>query len=1131
MGSLRFASFVVGVAAGAAALAAPADAHAFTTRVHIAIANDLRTALVASGGSSIALKLGPYSVVLSAADAKAISEQPLAFRAGAVGPDNVIFPGMTDPSHAIEQRPFEQCQLLYDAAITDEERAYAIGCFLHGSTDAIAHHYVNWMTGETFTLNPITSARGSSWSNVVRHMVAEAMIQKAAYGLKPAAFGAGALAHAIPKGFVLRAYFDTKSPLWQVAAKHAKDKLDAARAAKPGASLPTVIGSAGLAPAEQLVLAPLYIEEIEASRTKLRANVVASIAAMQDTSTSDGAKLKVTAGADGKLGTYDDKTACSASCPTLYAKYFTYVGLLQPRKSASGATLPSAFDKISDELGSDLRAFSPALVQTIENVSTELNKPVTASSDGLDLDKGKVATLFSPMRDWADDVTTIDYEAVTKAVVPEWLQDLEDLMSTAGVSVKIPDVVAALMQPIVDPIKDALKGYVIDQAETYVGTLVDEYKKGYATTTSEFEKRLALSAGAGSKGTALENLFDSGLWAHSFNVAAAAIAKHDVVLPDPGDVGPATFDASHTPAWMQLGVCDYLRSAVFPLGLDVKALLTVRTGDATYEAKVTEDAPFECHDGSLSAFAASPTVETCKLTKLSSLMTSKRGSVSRAYPPALAASKPACRNLKVEGLPDPPETPDAGVPVDDAGVPLDDAGNPIDPVPNAAASTEDAGGCGCRVTGGATSGATSSLLALAGVAGIVLRRRRRAAVLAAAMLGAGAGGCSGGDGEGTPTVESDAGAEVESDVGSEDVAADGADADIPDTSVDAPSDTAPDATPDADPAAAKLLEALGDSVWSATQTRTEKGASKTRAYELRFRASGLEWAEVRNPFGPARMRTLRVFTVDPDGKTVRSTILSPAGWPTHPDNGKKETWSFEVLPGSPRKLQITSGGKTETFTEGAWAKPTSGLTAFVSVFSTTGKVNDAFCGTGSFSSIDRAAIWEFARGKSTEKPVGSDVVAGARLLTWNDLSAGDNWAVGDVDGFATLGGTELSDQANFVVRYVGTVKHTGSAFRMRELDDDVKDAVWAFLGGKVGSLSVSDLFLEVHGKAAADSTPDEPSTSIAAGDVPIEIFVLRCAAKIQKTDVQIQMGSGTWRLVGNVPSTPRIDDTIFPPAL
>lgn len=1086
-------------AVAAATLGHAATANAFTTRIHIALANEVRTALVAGGGQTIALKLGPYSVTLSDVDAKAIIEQPLAFRAGAVGPDNVIFPGMTDPSHAIEQRPFEQCQVLYGMAVTAEERAYAIGCFLHGSTDAIAHHYVNYMTGETFTLTPITSGRMSSWSNVVRHITAEAQLQKAAFTLKSSNFGAGPMSHAIPKSFVLRAYFDTKSPLWQMASKHARDKFEKNRAARPGASLVTLVSTSGLAPAEQLVMAPFYIEEIEAGRVKLRADIEASIKTMQSWSSTDGSKLRVTAGADGVLGTLDDKTACTASCPTLYAKYFTYVSILKPRKDAGGMMLPSAFDKISDELGKDLRAFSPALVQTIENVSAKMNGPLSPTSDGMDMSKADVSIAFAPMKDWSNDLTTIDYETISRAVVPEWLQKLEDLMNTAGVSVSIPDVVAALMQPVVQPIKDAVKAYVIDLAEAQVGTLIDEYKKNYSATTAEFAGRL--NAAATSKGTVLANFYDTGIWAHSFNIAAAAIAKHELVLPDEGDVGPATFDAAHTPSWMQPGVCEYLRTAIFPLGLDVKALLSV---GADAPAVVSDDAPIECHDGSLTSFTKSPSTTNCALTNLATLMTSKVGSVSRSYPPDLG-EKPPCRYLAVPGLPDPPERPETGVPGDDGGVPGSDGGTD----PGATPPTSADGGCGCRTTSRG-SDAPWALLALASA--FALRRRRLLGALAIATVG-----CGSEPSTSTPS-------ENDSQVTEEDTA--DAELDAVDTGA---ADTRPDVVlPETGSPAAKLLEDLGDSVWSAMQMR----GGKNRAIELQFRASTLEWGELQNPYGPARLRTYRSFVVDADGKGVDSTILTPSGWPTHPDNGKKEAWTFEIVAGSPRKLRITQGTRVETFNEGAWPKPTSGLTASVNVFSATGKINDAFCGTGVFSSIDRAAIWEFARGKSTEKPTGSDFMAGARLNRWQDLTSGDNFAVTDVPGFRDLGGTALSDQANFVVRYFGRIKHTGGTFRMRELDDDVKDAVWAFIGSKAGvSLNVIDLFLEVHGKAAADSTADEPSTSLSAGDVPIEIFVLRCAAKIQTIDVQIGLGSGAYQLVGSTPSTPEITDAIFPPVL
>lgn len=1138
---------LIAAAALAVTIGHATTASAFTTRLHIVIANEVRTALVAGGGKSVALKLGSFSVTLSDADAKAIIEQPLAFRAGAIGPDNVIFPGMTDPSHAIEQHPFEQCQVLYEMAITAEERAYAIGCFLHGSTDAIAHHYVNYLTGETFTLNPITVGRMSSWSNVVRHITAEAMVQKAAYNLKASNFGAGPMGHAIPKSFVLRAYFDTKSPLWQLSSKHARAKFEATRAAKPGASLPTLVSTSGLAPAEQLVMAPLYIEEIEAGRKKLRTDIEAAIKTMQDPTSVDGSKLKVTAGADGVIGTLDDKTACTFGCGALYAKYFTYVSILKPRKDASGMLLPSAFDKISDKLGTDLRGFSPALVQTIENVSTRMNGALSPTSDGLDMSKADVAVTFTPLRDWSTALTTIDYETISRALVPDWLQKLEDLMSTAGVSVKIPDIVAALMQPVVQPIKDAVKTYVIDLAEAQIGTLIDEYKRNFATTSGEFGKRL--TAVASTKGTVLASFFDSGLWAHSFNIAAAAIAKHELVLPEKGtDIGPATFDAAYTPSWMQPGVCDYLRTAIFPLGLDVKALLSI--GDSP--ARVFDDPAVECHDGVLGAFAATPSLDNCRVVALPALMSSKRGSLSRSYPPSLG-TKPACRYLKVDGLPDPPEMPampDTGpLPVDDAGnpIPVDDAGVPINPdEPGATPSTEEAGGCGCRASSRNANGGAFALLAIAAFVTARRRtvfltgRRRKPAATAnrgltpaasrlIVMVGVGMlVGCSSTD---TTTAEGDTDVAAETategdaefDSSEPDV---NVDSNVPDTAMMV--DTKPEVfVPETGSPAAAMLTAIGDSVWSATQTRL----GKTRAIEMRFHASTLEWGELRNPYGPARLRTYRSFTVDADGKTVQSTILSPSGWPIHPDNGKKETWTFAIS-GSPRKLTITSGAKTETFSEVAWPKPTTGLTAYVNVFSATGKINDAFCGTGSFSSIDRAALWEFARGKSSEKPIGTDVVAGAKLLTWIDTSGGDNFAVTDVDGFRTLGGTELTDQANFIVRYFGKVKHPGGTLKMREFDDDVKDAVWAFVGGKAGvSLSAADLFLEVHGKAAADSTADEPSATAAAGELSIEIFVLRCAAPIQKTEVQIALGTGAFQLVGNAPTVPQIDDLTFPPAL
>jgi hypothetical protein len=221
---------------------------------------------------------------------------------------------------------------------------------------------------------------------------------------------------------------------------------------------------------------------------------------------------------------------------------------------------------------------------------------------------------------------------------------------------------------------------------------------------------------------------------------------------------------------------------------------------------------------------------------------------------------------------------------------------------------------------------------------------------------------------------------------------------------------------------------------------------------------------------------------------------------------------------------------TETFDEGPWPAPTSGLTAVLRVFPSNGPTADAFCSASSLTSPDRVPIWEFARGESAELAAEEDIVAGAPLIGWVDATGQNQFAVTDVAGFDQLGGTELSDQFNFIVRYVGTITHPGGSLKMRELDDDVKDAVWSFLGPDVGSNSTADLFLEVHGHAPADITADEPSGIFAAGPVQAEIMVLRCSTQIQDIHVQIDTGSG-WQLVGDVASVPQIDDTLFPPAL
>ena len=733
------------VLAGAAALltlAAAGSADAFSTRLHIKFSNDLRDELVASGNNTIPLRFTPYSVTLTAQDAQAIIDNPLEFRAGAIGPDNTAFPGMTDPSHAVEQRPFEQCELLYQEAILGEERAYALGCFLHGATDAVAHHYVNYMTGETFTLNPLSAAREMDFDNVVRHIVAESQIQKAAYTAQPGAFGNGMLSHRIPKAFVLRSYYDTSHPLWQMMAARANAEFEAARTANPGASLVTLIVDAGLAPADHLVMAPIYLQEADVARVDVRAGVEARIAELQNPGTTDGATLGVTAGSDGVLGTSDDDTACTLTCAQLYATYKVYVSLLEPRFDAMNMPLPSAFDKISDKLREDLFKFLPAYMDVIENVSSKLNEPLGPSDDQFSLDSSQVTGLFQPLNDWASDLTTIDYTTLAQAALPGWIITLQNTLNAVGINIQVADIIEALFDPFVRPIKDAIKAYAIDQVQMFIGQLVDEVKAKEAVILAEYDGKLAAAAHPMlTGGNAVDNFFNSGIYGYSFNITAATFANHAVVLPvgnHPVGVGPSTFDASHSLSWMQAGVCDYLREAIFPFGTDVKGILTVRQGGEDLEAQVTDDSPIECHDGSLSEFTQSPSQAVCSLIDLEGLKLdpAHQGSVSRSHPPSLSDVTVMCDGIDVPGLPPPPAgvggtgggsgggagSPAGGTGGSGTSGAGGDGGSSVNATkPNS--SSGDDGGCGCRVARPETPTGAAWSLALLALAGAARRRR------------------------------------------------------------------------------------------------------------------------------------------------------------------------------------------------------------------------------------------------------------------------------------------------------------------------------------------------------------------------------------------------------------------------
>ena len=1136
----------------AALLAVPPQAHAFSTRIHIVIANKVREALVDAGNGSIALKMGDYKVELSAQDIAALTDNPLSFRAGAVGPDNLVFPGMTDPSHAIGQRPFEQCELLYQAALLPDERAYALGCFLHGTTDAVAHHYVNYMTGETFTLTPITSNRESDLDNVVRHILAESQIQATAVAQDPAAFENSKLLHTIPIGFVLRAYLDPDSPLWVMMAKHPKAEYDKVVAENPGADLPTIVAAMDVAPADHLVLSPIYLGAIDQLIADKQIDLEAAIANMQDPNSPEGSELLVTPGDDGLLGTKDDETDCAFTCPQLFAEYFTYVGLLAPRYNGQNQELPSAFEKITEELRKELFSFHTAYLEVVTNVSAKLNETPNAMDGEFGITKDELKVLFKPLNDWSDKIGTIDYDTLVYAIIPDWLIELDTFMQAFGIDVDLAAIMKAIFDPLIQPIKDAIQQAFIEQAQVFIDQLITEIDAKKQVYFDEYNARLLAAADPKLGGHTLDHFYDSGLFAHAFNIAATAISNHAAVLPvgdDPIGVGPASFDASYTPAWMQAGACDYLAKAVFPLGIDVAGSMSVRDGNGDFIATPPSDAPVECHDGSLMAFADMPSVAVCTFTRLAQLLADPHGSVSRAYPPSLSEKPAGCDDITVPGLPAPPppgeETGTGGdsdsgssggsgeLPTEGGDVGGD--GTATSPITAGETATDSAGamsddGCGCNSNNSTPpAGLAFGLLALLG-----LRRRRRipiALTLVASLGSLGLTACGdAGDGASEASSGTTSTAPVTTDEPGTSTTSD-----TPTSTSDTPtgtSSTTDPGTTDAesstteDPTGSQagvLLEQLNGTVWSGEQTRE----GLTRAYELRFDSDSLLWSELRNPFGPARVREMRAFQVEADGKTAHSTVIQPPGWPVSPENGRMDDWEIELIDENPRRLRTTREGEVEEFVEGAWPAPVNGLTAIVRVFKVGGVIDKAFCDSGA-SGFDYPELFAFARGVSDEI-VATDFVAGARLLTWTDPSQNNQFSINEIDGFNRLGGTELSDTFNFFVTYTGTLKHPGGDLAMREGDDSVEDAVWVFLGDQAGKGGEDELFLEVQGFAWPDATSDEPSANFPAGDLPIEAIVVRCTEAIKNVDVQVQLPNSQWQLVGAAPSTSPIDPELFPP--
>lgn len=729
-----------------AAALVPDTASAYSVKVHIHIANEIRDELVrnwdavdcdpaedAYCGKPAVRLLGPGDetrfVVLSEENARAIRDNPEYWRGGAIGPDNTVFPGMTDPSHAWHFAPFSQCQAMLEATADSAERAYALGCFLHGITDNNVHHVVNYFTGETFTLFPKDAAEddelGFSLLNVVRHMTVESKIEKALEGARPGAFTTDKLRHKIATDLYRRVYLSPDEGgrgLWHwFAGDLVERKNDALRAAQlegfdPSMHLETsiedirasgatveldgrvmqaymdflstggsvdVLEPGGLAPYHYVLLLPELVEDVKR---------------LLDIAQADGeAKLAAT------LAEWQAEGECSVTCPLLRGRKELYEHLF-----AAQAGGPSRFEEAVVLKKAELDGITAGYVESVETLS---NLIVTKGASALTAEE--IAMAVAPVDEALDQVTDFPYDVL----FPQWAADVIDSVgplraflegSVRLVTEQFKEHIVARMSGYTT----LLKGQLLSLTPQAIEDLHEKARELRDIAVAQVDQaRLdALGLDLSDADAALENFAGSVLYMNSYNSVAGALANQEVVFSQAPTSfyggGPVSFDASYQVGYTQLSVCDDLAKVFYPCGTSA-----IESLQGDYEACEQLDivSPemephVECHDGSAVQWADDPNPAQCVKRDFEQVISPEEGhlgSYSLAFPSELADRGPECFSPVVPGI-----TAEDGSFDDPGGEAVDADGGES--------------GCGC------TSGDDSPLAGLLMLSMVGLLRRRRA---------------------------------------------------------------------------------------------------------------------------------------------------------------------------------------------------------------------------------------------------------------------------------------------------------------------------------------------------------------------------------------------------------------------
>lgn len=679
-------------------------------------------------------------VHLQEADALAIMRHPTYFRGGAIGPDATVFTGLTDASHSPAFSPFSQTNTLYEAARyaqanattaaertqAEQERAFALGTFLHGVTDNVVHHLVNYFSGQTFTFFPVecsadAEARGDcepmadaleeGWGNVARHIVFEGEVQKGFEDTLPHEFTDDKMKVDLAADLWRRVYWEQASETYPFGIWHYfVGDLVSAKEDYLAANAPADFDSSTEMTIERAKhFVQVYIDFLRGQSDRQIESFEYTFLVPE--MIRDVKRLLLLRGQTGRF--LAEET--NGFLHPIDKKYYgwMFVDLHPDQVKFPGMT---RYEAILKAKFAQLDNILVARLQTKENV---MNLLVTTEPAAMT--PAMLRHALSPLTRAIDDFISLDEEELALGIVGNLLSLFVDLTAlfdklTELITAAIKEKVQAKLREVIDHAIEEVRAYE-PQAIRDVRARVDEIKAEIAERLGEEKIRLVGLDLTDANGI-LKDMSRSVLYMNSWNTIAGTLSNTNLAFPvgKPGFfAGPVSFDASFQVEYNQMALCGDLRPYFYPCGTSAGEMLQVdyRTCE-TFSEKI--DPPIECRRQDRLRFETDPTREDCRRTTLDALMGPLRsgestyGSDTLAFPPHLSSDGGVCFGFEVVGINAPGPTPDGDGNGDRKGDGVEGGG-----------ADEDEGGDGCSTSGAPASPPYALFLLLAGVS----RGRRR----------------------------------------------------------------------------------------------------------------------------------------------------------------------------------------------------------------------------------------------------------------------------------------------------------------------------------------------------------------------------------------------------------------------